>query len=144
MKYIGIMLFCLASLGVQAQDLNSVNFNLFSGNQQIIHDATKDGLVIVSQSYQLEDTVTHQKFGRYGKPEFGQGYSVGVKIPGKLILQRSAVEPWNEDPNFERYKKSHMPVRYKRTIRECGDTLITEKIVQNEHIDDLYRSELFG
>lgn len=144
MKYIGIMLFCLASLGVKAQDLNSVNFNLFSGNQQIIHDATKDGLVIVSQSYQLEDTVTHQKFGRYGKPEFGQGYSVGVKISGKLILQRSAVEPWNEDPNFERYKKSHMPVRYKRTIRECGDTLITEKIVQNEHIDDLYRSELFA
>ena len=39
MKYIGIMLFCLASLGVKAQDLNSVNFNLFSGNQQIIHDA---------------------------------------------------------------------------------------------------------
>ena len=87
MKYIGIMLFCLASLGVKAQDLNSVNFNLFSGNQQIIHDATKDGLVIVSQSYQLEDTVTHQKFGRYGKPEFGQGYSVGVKISGKLILR---------------------------------------------------------
>lgn len=124
------------------QDLQNILFK--NQTVSIIENAVIEGITIVSQSYQLEDTVTHQKFGRYGKPEFGQGYSVGVKIPGKLILHRSAVEPWNEDPNFERYKKSHMPVRYKRTIRECGDTLITEKIVQNEHIDDLYRSELFA
>ena len=126
----------LLPIGVNAQFYKSAN-------QQLIEDAITGGVVIVSQSYQLEDTVTHQKFGRYGRPEFGKGYSVGVRIQGKLIVSRSVVEPWNNDPNFERYRNSHVPVRYKRTIREYSDTIVNEKIVQNECIDDLYKSELF-
>lgn len=144
MRYYNILLFCLISIIAKAQDFNSLNFNLLSNNQQFICDATKGGLAIVSQSYQLEDTVSHQKFGRYGKDEFGQGYSIGIRIPGRLIVSKSVVEPWHNDPNFERYKNSHLPVRYKRAVREFCDTIVNNQIVLNERIDDLYKSELFA
>lgn len=114
-----------------------------SDNQQLIEESVEAGLVIVSQSYQLEDTVTHQRFGRYGKSEFGKGYSIGVRISNKLIVQNSVVTPWSADPNFERYKKSHLPVPYKGAIREYGDTIVHEMSMRNDYIDKLHNTELF-
>lgn len=117
---------------------------LKTDNQQIIEESVKAGLVIMSHSYQLEDTVNHQRFGRYGKPEFGKGYSIGVKIANRIIVQNTVVTPWESDSNFERYKNSHMPVLYKGTVREYSDTIVHEMHIQNDCIENLFKKELFA
>lgn len=96
-----------------------------SNNQQLVEDAITGGMVIVEQAYQLEDTVSHQLFGRYGNNEFGQSYSVAVKVPGGLLVQDCAIRPWEYDENFDRYRESHRPALYTTRYREFTDSALT-------------------
>lgn len=143
MRILSVILVCFISVFAKAQETLSLNFNLFSTNQQIVSDATKGGIVIVSQSYQLEDTITHQRFGRYGNLEFGKGFSVGVKVPNGIIVTNEYIEPWNTDVNFYRYRNSHKPVRFKQQARELNDSVIREKYLDVSSAHSLYISKLY-
>lgn len=99
---------------------------LFSPNQQLVEEAIKGGILVIEQSYQLEDTTTHQRYGRYGKPEFGKNYSFAVRAEDGVCLTDPSVHPWNYDENFARYSNSHKPVLYKSRYRELNDSLMTD------------------
>lgn len=96
-----------------------------SSNQQLVEQAVKNGIVIVRQSYQLEDTVSHQRYGRYGNEEFGKTYSLGIKVDGGIVLDKKAFRPWVYDQNFTRYQASHRPVNIKTEIRELNDSVFS-------------------
>lgn len=96
-----------------------------SSNQQLVEEAIKNGIIIVRQSYQLEDTVSHQRFGRYGNEEFGKTYSLGIKVDGGIVLNKKAVHPWEYDENFTRYQASHRPINIKTEIKELKDSIFS-------------------
>lgn len=125
MKLICLILAVISSVATYGQENVPFNFSLMSGNQQLINDAVRKGFVIMSHSYQLEDTTTHQRFGRYGKNEFGTGYSVGIKIPGGIITTDKFVTPWEYDINYQKYRGSHSPISYQISHRALGDSVFT-------------------
>ncbi len=139
MKRIGILLLLIFSIAIsgraQISLLNDLSF--YSNNQQIINDAMEGGLVIASQSYQLEDTTSHQRFGRYGRPEFGKGYSIGVKTAKGIIVTEDYVEPWKNDPNFARYRNSHKPMRFKQQERALNDSVLADRSFDVESSDTI-------
>lgn len=130
MRIVLALFITILSLVVNAQENSTFNLSLLSNNQQLIKDAVENGIFEISHSYQLEDTTTHQKFGRYGKNEFGTGYALGIKVIGGIITTERLVEPWKYDINYQKYKGSHKPVSYKIEERQLNDTIIAPSFCQ--------------
>lgn len=99
---------------------------IFSPNQQLVEDAIKNGIIVICQSYQLEDTTTHQRYGRYGNKEFGKSYSIGVKVNGGIAVTNKTTKPWEYDNNYSRYRDSHKPILYQTTVKELSDSSFTQ------------------
>ena len=122
------VLFAATSYG---QNLRSI-LSGYSSNS-VVEQAIKGGVFFASHSYQLRDTVSNQKFGRYGEQEFGQVWSLAVKTKGGYIVPDSVISPWEKDSNYSRYKEQYKPVSYKMSYREVGDTVST----------DIYSNKIF-
>lgn len=114
-----------------------------TSNQQMIKDAIYGGLIVIEQSYQLEDTTTHQRFGRYGNAEFGKSYSLAVKLKDGLCVTDNAVHPWAYDENYARYRESYKPVLYKTRYRELSDSLMCDILLMSDIPECLGGSHLY-
>lgn len=99
-------------------------FNLKTPNQQLVEQAIRTGLFVMKQAYQLEDTVTHQRFGRYGNADFGVGASLAIRTTDGYIISSALLTPWLQDANFERYKNTHRPILSHAAAIEFGDSTV--------------------
>jgi hypothetical protein len=97
-----------------------------TNNQKLIEQAVEKGFLVVEQAYQLEDTVTHQRFGRYGQDAFGHSYGLGIRVGQGILLRKSLLTPWEQDENFGRYRESHTPVLSLTCLRELNDSVKRE------------------
>lgn len=117
MKKIILALLAAAPLCAAAQ---------FSGlfktdNQALVEQAINDGVVVVSQSYQLADS-TGKRYGRYGNQEFGTINSVGYRVDSGLVVTDNIARPWEYDENFERYRSGYTPELYQTRLCTIGDS----------------------
>lgn len=99
-----------------------------SPNQQFVEQAIKDGIFIIKQTYQLEDTTTQQRFGRYGNEEFGAFSSLAIRTTDGYIVDSMLLSPWNSDNNYSRYRDSHRPVMARSFSKEFGDSIMSQII----------------
>jgi len=106
-----------------------------SQGQTLVEAAIHKGIYVIKQSYQLEDTVTHQRFGRYGKEEFGSTASLAIRTMGGIIVDSKILVPWEQDKNFTKYKDTHKPVLSRSMSIEFGDSV---KSPVNLRIDSLH------
>lgn len=95
-----------------------------SPNQQFVEQAIKGGIFIIRQTYQLEDTVTKQRFGRYGNDEFGAATYLSIRTTDGYIIDTNVLSPWETDNNFSRYRNSHKPVLSRSYSMEIGDSVM--------------------
>lgn len=127
----------------------------YSNNQQIIKDAVINSLVIVEQSYQLEDTMTHRLYGRNNQSEFGKLRGLAVKTKEGYLVNKNLLSPWAFDENCIRYLNQYKGVISKTTIYEISDTIayyrdivFREAILSNQHLvligDTLFRNNGFS
>lgn len=65
-----------------------------------IIDAIKPELCIIRQQYQLKRG--EDMYGSDGKSYYGETYTLGVKVPGYLYMQRGVLKPWEGDKNYDR------------------------------------------
>lgn len=96
-----------------------------SQGQLLVEQAIDKGLCIVRQSYQLEDTITRKRFGRYGKDEFGAYSSLAIRTSDGYIVDSQLLSPWETDSNFSRYRTSHKPVIAQAYSKELGDSIMS-------------------
>lgn len=109
--------------------------SMFStNNQKLIEQAVQSGFVIVEQTYQLEDSTTHQRFGRYGNEIFGKARSLGVRVGNDVIVNKEILSPWDKDENFERYRNTHIPVVASTSIIELNDTIKKDIIMSTDSL----------
>lgn len=119
-KFASILLTLCMSLPVCAQ---FESFRLSSDNQELIREAVKDGLVLVRQSYQLEDTLTGKRYTLDNRPEFGGLTAVAVRTAGGLILPKALLEPWTGDRNYDEFRRENLiPVLSRTSVLSAGDT----------------------
>lgn len=114
----------------------------YSPNQKMVEEAINKGLFVISQSYQLKDSVTNEYFGRGGLNEFGRIYSLGVKVKHGYCYLEQAERPWEYDEDFNRFRSSHVPVIYQTQFKEFTDSVMKEipSFYQNQGIELLQRS----
>lgn len=65
-----------------------------------IINALKPELCIIRQQYQLKRG--EDMYGSDGKSYYGETYTLGVKVPGYLYMQRGVLKPWEGDKNYDR------------------------------------------
>lgn len=97
--------------------------NLFSSvNQQLIEQAVGDGIMLIRQEYQLEDTVTMKRYTWNNQPEFGNSQSFCVLTENGYIASNKVLEPWKYDSKYAKYKDSvYRPVLSKTYCRTISD-----------------------
>lgn len=125
MKKTIILLFAvLSSVNLISQNLNGLTFNL--PHNIFVEKGIENGAFIISHSYQLCDTASSQRFGRYGNPEFGSNYSIAIKVKGGYIIPKAVLTPWLFDDNFSRYQDNYKPVSYKIKYKNLSDSVKQE------------------
>ncbi len=96
-----------------------------SPNQQFVEQAIKNGIFVIKQTYQLEDTTTQQRFGRYGNEEFGAISLLAIRISDGILVDSQLLSPWETDSNFSRYRATHKPVIAHSYSMEFGDSIMS-------------------
>lgn len=120
MKHILVILALTAAVRCNAQFSSQLTGN------QLVNLAAAGAVVVVERQYQLIDTISGQYFGRHGELHFGATASLAAKTNIGLIMTNEAVEPWNYDDNYNRYRDTHRPALYKAFARTADDTTTVE------------------
>lgn len=94
-----------------------------SANQQFVEQALKGSLFVIKQAYQLEDSVSGQRFGRYGNDVFGTSSKLAVRIQDGFVCDYEIFRPWSHDENYSRYQNTHIPVLSQTSRIELGDSI---------------------
>lgn len=110
----------ICCISAYSQDFKSLAFNL--PNNTLVEMGVKDGAFLISHSYQICDTTTKQKFGRYGSDIFGLNCGLAIKVRGGYVIPKDIVTPWDYDENFAKYKDKYMPLTYKIETKNFTDT----------------------
>ena len=121
-------------------------------NQNFLKLAISPSLFLTSQSFQVSNKEDGKMYGFNGKQEFGESYSVGVKIRDGIVLTEKAVRPWEYDANYDKYRDGYAPVRYQSHYSETQeeaqyDTLAydtAEGMVLAENALYRYPTKAFG
>lgn len=121
------LLAMIASQACQAQGLiESLYKKSVSTTANIVSDAVMNELCIVRQQYRLaRDGKT---YGKNNKPYYGETYSLGIKVSNGMIISNSVLEPWKDDPDFNRLNSSNQykPELFWSYQRELKDTNFKE------------------
>lgn len=117
------MLISVCVTSAYAQLLKDMDHLFGNSNQSLIEEAVADGLLIVSQEYQLQDVTNKNLFGRDKKEYFEKTYSLAVRLNGGYLLTNTTVKPWETDKNFDEYRNNekYIPLISKTTFRKIAD-----------------------
>lgn len=109
--------------------------SLFStNNQKLIEQAVRNGFVVVEQTYQLEDSVTHKRYGLNKGEIFGKASALGVRVGTDLLVDGQIQFPWENDANFERFRIGHFPVINSSSLIELDNSDTTRVAIQDSII----------
>ena len=111
-----------------------------TNNQKLIEQAVKSGITIIERTYQLEDSTTRQRFGRYGNEIFGKSRSLGIRVGNSIIVDQKILTPWESDVNFDRFRASHIPVIASSHIIELDDTIKKNVVIKEDSVFHVTKS----
>lgn len=118
-KIVNLIITLLLPIAVYSQGV------IYSPNQQLIEMAVKNGILLTTQAYQLEDTASQQRFGRYGSEIFGKKIGLSFKTQDGIVFDEELLNPWDADGNFNRYRETHTPVLVNSKFEILSDTINT-------------------
>lgn len=97
-----------------------------------IIDAIKPELCIIRQQYQLKRG--EDMYGSDGKSYYGETYTLGVKVPGYLYMQRGVLKPWEGDKNYDRVNADgkYESVYFKSFQRSLVETKVAYSPIEIE------------
>ena len=137
-KRIHLLLLTAAWLIPQVLHAQFMGFSFKSNNQIFIEQALQQAFVNVEQSYQLQDTIHNEIFGRDEKDYFSIISFLGMRTQQGLLIAQDAVHPWKNDEDFNQYEGKYKPIvfrsklTYLRSELESKETnpVVTEANVQ--------------
>ena len=95
-----------------------------SSNQQLVEKAVQDGIVLLRQEYQLEDTLTMKRYTWDNRPEFGSAVSMCVLAENGYVVADRVLHPWESDSRFSQYRNTkYRPVLSKTYFRTVADSV---------------------
>ncbi|MBR0532112.1 MAG: hypothetical protein IJJ96_05840 [Bacteroidales bacterium] len=119
-KIVSILLLTVVSSLFASAQFRPV-FPTTSGNQKIVETALKEALCVMKTEFQLEDTVSHERFNLEGKDFFGYSEGLCVKTNKGWISPMSVVSPWESNPDVKKYPE-YKPVLSLASVLNVQDT----------------------
>jgi len=110
----------LGSIKIQPNDMIELSNARDSAVSRIIEKTVRPGLFVIKRSFQLQDKKSKELFGLNGRPEFGIGYSIGIKTPNGFCLTDQAISPWNYNDAFKKYQGKYIPIISKSEYAELS------------------------
>jgi len=110
----------LGSIKIQPNDMIELSNARDSAVSRIIEKTVRPGLFVIKRSFQLQDKKSKELFGLNGRPEFGIGYSIGIKTPNGFCLTDQAISPWNYNDSFKKYQGKYIPIISKSEYAELS------------------------
>ncbi len=115
-----------------------------STENQLIAKIGKDGAFILSQSYQLEDSVG-KFFGLSGNKEFGSVNTVAIKVKDGYLINDIARVPWDYNNQFTKLRKRYTPVFFPSQYSELSNEARYDSIYfNNEELVTIYPNQVYG
>lgn len=120
MKIINTLTFLFLSNMIYSQQLPIV----FKSSETLLLEKTlSDGLLLIRQEYQLEDTLTLKRYTLDNRSDFGSVVSFAVLTEYGYITMNDIISPWERDSQYEQYNGSqYRPVLSKTLIRTVKDS----------------------
>jgi len=143
------LLFTGITTGLFAQQLPGFGTTYFSNNQQLIEDAVKDGLFVMSSYYKLQDTTKTEPayYGRKSLPYFGVTYTLGIKVKNGYFISNAAVHPWMGDSNYRestyRNDNRYVPVVSEYKYRLLDDTAYQPLPLKDATINEISKNRSY-
>lgn len=101
----------------------SFSLTFKSSESLLVERSVRDGLIVFSQEYQLEDTLTHKRYSLDNQRYFGKLTSFAVLTDNGILSSPRILQPWESDENFIRYKNSnYKPVVSMTSAMSVSDT----------------------
>lgn len=94
-----------------------------SMGQIITENAIEGSVVIIKQSYQVKDKKSGKIYGRFGRNDFGQVFSIGVKSNVGLVVSEPALKPWLYDDAYMKVEENYEPIISLTEIRNIEKDL---------------------
>lgn len=111
---------------------------------QLVTKIAKDGAFILSQSYQLEDSVG-KFFGLSSNKEFGSETSLAIKVKNGYLLYDIARVPWDYNPRFTKLKKRYNPVLFPSQYSDLSREARYDSISFNcTDLVTIYPNQIYG
>ena len=93
------------------------------GRNQLIEKSIIDGLFLIKQDFQLEDTTTGNRYNWGDAKEFGGAASFMVRYGEGFITTEQIYAPWNYDENYPQYKgQKYKPVPFRTSFKKVGQS----------------------
>lgn len=124
-----LLFFLLFSISSKAQ-------TFYTSNQQILKDIVINSFFVIEQSYQLEDTINNQRFGRNNQPEFGKLRRLAVKTQKGCIVSNDVLFPWCSDPDCTQYLGRYKGVISNTIAYEISDTIASARDFSTDLISE--------
>ncbi|MBR0531062.1 MAG: hypothetical protein IJJ96_00485 [Bacteroidales bacterium] len=122
----GLIITCLALLAgmsrAEAQIFPRVRPSVTSESQNMVVSAMKDALCVMRLKYQLEDTLSHEKFNVEDKDFFGVAEGFCVKTKGGWIAPVNVATPWFGNNDVKKFP-GMTPVISSSEILSPGDSV---------------------
>lgn len=93
-----------------------------SPNQNFIEEALSDAFLVVRVEFQLEDTVSHERFNIEGKSFFGFSDGLCIKTAKGWIAPTSTVTPWKNNLEVRQFP-GYKPVLSTISTLSSADTV---------------------
>lgn len=93
-----------------------------SSNQNLVEEALSDAFRVVRVEFQLEDTVSHERFNLEGKSFFGFSEGLCIKTDKGWIAPASTVTPWNNNLEVKQFP-DYKPVISTVSALSSADTV---------------------
>ena len=134
----------LGSIKIRPNDMIELSNAKDSAVSRIIEKTVRPGLFVIKRGFQLQDKRSKELFGLNGQPEFGIGYSIGVKTPNGFCVTDQAISPWNYNSAYKKYQGKYIPVISKSEYAELSkDSIFGEAFDLSNNFTVLYDSCIY-
>lgn len=114
-----------------------------SESQHLLNESLKDVICFLHVEYQLEDTVSHERFNIEEKDYFGCAEGLCIKTDNGWIATNDLAAPWISNPDLKKFP-GHIPYISSASFLSPSDTVWSEVALPNRFTSDSIKGTAFS
>lgn len=114
-----------------------------SESQQLLNESLKDVICFLHLEYQLEDTVSHERFNVEEKDYFGCAEGLCIKTEKGWVATNDLAAPWISNPDLKKFP-GHIPYISSASFLSPSDSVWNDVALPNRFTSDSIDGTVFS